>query len=97
MKRQTRIKNSNSKDRFFKDSKGNVVITQPPNFPLIAWAVLKVTSLLPWQGDISNGFNLLSSAFLFVWAYLELTAGVNHFRKSLGVLVLGVLTISYFI
>ena len=75
---------------FFKDSKGQIVIFQTPNLPLICWLLLTLFNLL-WsnnQPKIHNFFNLLSFGFIFTWSWLEITSGVNYFRKALGLLVI---------
>ncbi|QDQ40177.1 hypothetical protein E3226_007070 [Legionella geestiana] len=75
---------------FFKNSKGQIVIFQAPNLPLICWLILTILNLL-WsnnQPKMHNFFNLLSFGFIFTWAWLEITSGVNYFRQALGVLVI---------
>lgn len=77
-------KNATFVQRFFQDKHGNVVIGQAPNVPIIAWAVLMVENLFMHNPHIS----MLASTVLFAWAYLEITEGVNNFRKTLGAVVL---------
>jgi hypothetical protein len=74
-------------DKFWKNPQGHVVIWQMPNIPLIGWAVLTVLSLLT-KGRLSDVLSWLSSASLIVWALLEVSKGVNYFRRLLGLLVL---------
>ena len=81
-------KTTHALERFFKDKDGKVVIGQTPNAPILIWAVLLVANLFIHNPHIST----LQNVFLFVWAYLELTEGVNSFRKTLGaVIALGVI------
>lgn len=80
-------------DRFFKDKDGNVVLGQPPNAPILLWAVLLVANLFLHNSHVA----MVQSAFLFTWAYLEFTQGVNYFRKMLGAVVLIGVTISFFL
>lgn len=76
--------------KIFKDSKGNVVIWQAPNVPLIGWAVcLLLTRLLP-AGSWHTLAEYTGFGFLFTWAWLEITQGENYFRKTLGIVVLAV-------
>ena len=82
-------------DKIFRDKTGKVVLWQNPNIPLTGWAVCKVLAFFI-NGQLGLGFSLLSSAFIFTWAYLELTKGVNYFRKVIGALVLTSLLIGYF-
>lgn len=67
---------------FFEDDEGKVVIGQFPNWPLVGaglmWGLEKTgVGGFGWWGW---GFR----AVLFYWAYLELTEGVNGWRKLLG-------------
>lgn len=80
--------------RFFKDKKGHIVLWQWPNLPLYGWIVCKILSLL-LRGDLKAGLEQLGMAFLFTWAFLEITQGVNYFRKLLGLVVILALVIGY--
>ena len=82
--------------QIFRDADGNIVIAQFPNFPLIAWVVLKIISYLPISTDISSGAQLTATGFLLVWAYLEFTQGVNLFRKSIGLIVIVAIIVGNF-
>ena len=75
-------------DKWFKDKHGKVSLFEPPNWPIIAWAGFRVISYLHFPPHIKTGFEFLSTAALIVWAYLEITSGVNYFRRSLGTAVL---------
>ncbi|MEY9929829.1 hypothetical protein ABH926_004469 [Catenulispora sp. GP43] len=79
---------------FWRDADGKVVIAQAPNIPLIGWLVF---AALAWisGGHWRSGAGFVSSAFLFTWAYLELTQGVNYFRRLLGLVVLAVVVGSH--
>lgn len=74
-------------DRFWRDDKGRIVIWQTPNIYLIAWAVLTVVSLF-FNGTIATVFSWLGNIALLTWSILEITKGVNYFRRLLGLLVL---------
>ena len=78
-------------DRFWRDERGRVVVAQVPNFPLAAWLVLSLCAWPLGSGTWRNGFTFAGSGFLFVWAYLEMTRGVDYFRRLLGVVVLFVM------
>ena len=58
-------------------------IAQFPNPPLIA---ALVAFALRWitPGSWTNALTAVGYVFLAVWAYLELSAGVNIFRRLLG-------------
>lgn len=81
-------------NKFFKTKKGEVVIGQWPNFPLWAWLVLNILSFIPLLSSWKQSFNSLGSMFLFVWSYLELTSGVNYFRKLIGFLIFLIIIVS---
>jgi hypothetical protein len=81
---------------FFRDKDGHIVIWQWPNVPLWGWIIFKALSLLitatPWHA----GFGHLSTAFLFTWAYLEITDGDAYFRRLLGLVVMIAIIASLF-
>ncbi len=72
---------------FFRDKNNQVVIFQNPNGPLVVWLVLTLASLLPLGELFKNITSTTATLALLVWALLEITAGVNTFRKTLGVFV----------
>lgn len=81
-------------DKFFKDGKGKAVLWQNPNIPLIGWALFRVLSF--FSDSQKHGFSLVADAFLFLWAYLEITQGVNYFRRTLGVIVITRVVMNFF-
>jgi len=80
----------------FKDKEGHIVITQSPNLPLFGWILLELVSLALRKGRAKTTFQGLATAFLFTWAYLEITRGVNYFRKLFGLVVIVIIILSYF-
>lgn len=75
---------------FFKDKQGRIVILQAPNVPLICWFILTILDLL-WSTNQPKAhyfFRMLSFGFIFTWAWLEISSGVNYFRRMLGLFVL---------
>lgn len=88
-------KNS-SWDLFWRNKDGRITVWQFPNPPLIAWLVFMVLSRVMHDGRLHAGYEFLSMAALFTWAYLEITSGESYFRKMLGGVVLLVLVISRF-
>jgi len=75
-------------DRIWKDKHGrHVVIWQWPNAYLWAWLILTVVSLF-FNGRTADILSGAGSVVLIVWAVLELTKGVNYFRRALGAVVL---------
>jgi hypothetical protein len=81
---------------FFKDKHGHVVIMQWPNLPLYGWIVFKLIGLVVSKGRHKDGCEQLAMAFLFAWALLEITQGVNYFRRFLGLVVGISIALSYF-
>lgn len=75
-------------DKIFRDSEGNIVIAQPPNLPIIVWAVASLLKLVFTSGLVNLGLDLIAFGSLFTWAWLELFQGVNYFRRFLGFIVL---------
>lgn len=67
-----------------------------PNIPLFGWLLTKLASLPVADGKMKDGFDSLSMAFLFTWAYLEITKGVNLFRRLLGLFVIVALIIGFY-
>lgn len=74
-------------DRFWKDGQGNYVIYQTPNLWLVAWAIVTFISLFI-VGRASMVLSSIGLIFLAVWSVLEITAGVNYFRRLLGAVVI---------
>jgi hypothetical protein len=77
--------------RFWRDADGKVVVVQVPNAPLVGWLLFAGLSWIPGTEWWKNGTSYTSSAFLFVWAYLELAHGASYFRRLLGLAVLAAL------
>ncbi|HEY9871815.1 MAG TPA: hypothetical protein V6D12_00145 [Candidatus Obscuribacterales bacterium] len=75
-------------DRIFHDREGNLVIAQMPNIPLIVWAVASLLALIFTTGQINTALDAVAFGALFTWAWQELFAGVNYFRRALGLVVL---------
>lgn len=81
--------------RFFHDKHGQLVIWQWPNLPVYGWLAFQALSALTHSPRFKEGFDNIATAFLFTWAFLELTQGVNYFRRLLGLVVLAYLISSY--
>lgn len=73
---------------FCSDKDGKIVIGQFPNFPLILWFLTKGMSLVTNNKGLKTSLDIASLIFLTIWALLELTRGVNSFRKTLGAITL---------
>ena len=73
---------------FFCDKDGKWVIVQRPNLLLSIWIVLFALNIF----FENKNMGLLLNSVLFTWAYLEVTEGASYFRRSLGLVVLSVIT-----
>jgi len=73
-------------DRWFKNSKGELALTDTPNAPIITFVIAAVIAFLPIP--ISKyAASAVAYGALFTWAWLEVFQGVNYFRRTLGALV----------
>jgi hypothetical protein len=75
-------------DKIFHDDRGNLVIIQPPNLPILVWVTTALLKLVFQSGSIYLGLDAIAFGSLFTWAWLELFDGVNYFRRGLGLVVL---------
>jgi hypothetical protein len=73
-------------DRFIRDKKGHIAIWQFPNVPLLGWLVCRLATLVV-AGSLEHTLKYVGTAFLLVWAYLEITQGASYFRRVVGLLV----------
>lgn len=78
------------------DKNGRIAIIQKPNLPLVAWAVSRIMAKFV-DGKTEHSIAQLGTAFLFLWAWLELTSGVSRIRKLLGLIVLVFIIKGYFV
>lgn len=81
-------------DRLFRDGTGEIIIGQPPNLPILIWGVATLLKLVFTTGQVKIGLDLLAVSSLLYWSFLEITEGVNYFRRDLGVIVLIAIIIS---
>jgi hypothetical protein len=82
-----RAKSDSLWDKIWRDRRGHVVVWQTPNASLIGWAVLTMISLF-LNGTAANIFVWLGMASIVIWSLLEMTKGVNYFRRILGAVVM---------
>jgi hypothetical protein len=92
----TDVQHKSKHHKFFLDKDGHLVLWQFPNTPLVGWGIFKLLSMIVSRGHVQTGFAMLSSAFLFTWAFLEITKGANHFRRLLGLLAFVIVVVGYF-
>jgi hypothetical protein len=81
-------------DKCIKDKNGKIVLGQFPNAPLFGWLGFKLIGYLPLSTALLNGSRFISTAFLFNWAYLEITSGATYLRRAFGAAVMLMLVIS---
>lgn len=82
---------------FFKDKNGHVVLWQAPNLLLWGWIVLKVIMFVLASSKLRTGLDQMSNVLLFTWAYYEADQGVSLFRKTLGMAVMFVVVLGFFV
>lgn len=71
-------------DFWFRTSAGKIVIGQKPNTPMVVYSTAKTVASIAPKGRLRDGARLVADASLTYWAVLELTDGVNRFRKLMG-------------
>jgi hypothetical protein len=76
------------RQRLFRDEEGHTAVWQWPNLPLWGWLGCRAVAFLLPAGHLKMGSSQLGTAFLFTWAYLEITDGDSIFRRVLGVVVM---------
>jgi hypothetical protein len=72
---------------FFKDKKGKVIIWQTPNWAIGGWAVFLLANKFA-DGQAQIVLSFISTAFLTIWACMEIIGGASYFRRTLGVAIL---------
>lgn len=85
-KQELETKKATLFDRTFRDSEGNIVIAQPPNLPILVGAAATLFHFVLPIGQLQAIAGLVAFGTLFTWAWQELFAGVNYFRRALGLL-----------
>jgi hypothetical protein len=80
-------------DWAFRDHKtGRIVVAQFPNIPLAVWlAATAARWLIDPVGHWRTALSVVGTVALAVWAIDEVARGVNPWRRSLGLVVLGAL------
>jgi len=75
--------------KIFYNDQGKLVVAQFPNLPImLAFLFIVLGWINVFNSSTQLVFSNLATSFLVVWAYLEITSGVNYFRRALGVAVL---------
>jgi len=87
----------NFADKFWHDKHGHTVVWQRPNPLLITWFVAIVLSIMLPDGSLERYVSFVGTVAIFIWAVLELTRGVNNFRRLLGLGVLMLMLVAHFL
>jgi len=83
-------------DRCIKDKNGKVVLGQSPNIPIVIFISLTLCSFILPEGQAKATVSQLATCFAVVWAYLEITQGVNYFRRVLGIIIMIFVVVNMF-
>jgi len=83
-------------NKLVRDKNNKIVWWQFPNPPLMGWFIFLVLAQVVAPGSIRTGLTQLSTGFLFVWSYLEITQGTTYFRRLLGGAILLAVLVGYF-
>jgi len=75
-------------DKFWKDKHGKVVLWQSPNLPLWVWFGGTILGKLLPAGSLKSLAEIIAFGAIFTWAWLEISQGVNYFRRTLAAVVL---------
>src|SRR5688572_19502308 len=77
-------------DKIWRDDEGHgeVVIFQWPNVWLIAWAFINFLSVVSPTRNFSQITWWIGFVLLTIWSILEITKGVNYFRRAFGAVIL---------
>ena len=76
-----------SRNRFFYDSNNSLILLQWPTIPLSIWIVCTIATKFV-SGTTQNTLGIIATVALTVWALLEISSGVNYFRRLLGLFIL---------
>ena len=73
-------------DNFFRDESGKVVVAQKPNAPIYVAFLFYLSRY--FLSDKAGLYGVVCFyAVMLYWSWLEMTSGVNSWRKFLGVSV----------
>jgi hypothetical protein len=82
-------------DKFWQDRYGHFVVWQKPNVFLWVWIVATVFNIVLPDSAPERWLSTIGGLAILVWAILELTRGVNYFRRTLGLCVILLFAASY--
>ncbi len=70
------------------------MLAQTPNLPVAVGLVSMAAAYFIKAGLVHNLLAVIAFGALFTWAWLELFAGVNYFRRAIGAVALFMLIYS---
>lgn len=73
---------------FCQDKNGKIVLLQTPNVPIFIWGIATILGKLVTAGRLQTFADVISFAFICIWAWLEIAQGSSNFRRALGVVIL---------
>jgi hypothetical protein len=71
-----------------KPEKDKFIVYQRPNLPLIIFIIFYLLSLVVKTTPTIYLIKSISFGSIFVWSWLEITEGINIYRRILGVVVM---------
>jgi hypothetical protein len=74
-------------DKTFKNSDGQYALAAAPNVPLIIAVLASIASRFS-QSFAQGTAQFVALGMWFTWSWLEISSGVNYFRRFLGLVVL---------
>jgi hypothetical protein len=74
---------------FIRNDRGEQTVAQPPNAPIIGWALFGAASMMALEEKNRRALSAASTACLMLWAALEVSRGESGFRRMMGSLTLG--------
>jgi hypothetical protein len=80
--------------RIWQDHDGKVVLWQRPNIWLSLWILAEIAGFIFKQGKAEETIRWTGRGAIIAWALLEISQGVNYFRRGLGMAVLLVTIVS---
>lgn len=83
-------------EKLLKDKNGRIVLIQKPNIYIWIWLGLYLIAKIIDDKETKTGLQIAGNIILLYWAWLEVSQGVNYFRRLLGAVV-GAGVIAWFI
>ena len=75
-------------NKIWRDKHGRVAIWQTPNPLLSVWILATAVDTFLLTGEPQSFVKFIALNALIIWGVLEVSFGVNYFRRGLGLIVL---------